>query len=114
MTELIRPSHYGGEHDVVAVREPPPDAEKALVDIVGPVCEQGDFLARGRAMPLPEPGSLLCIKQAGAYGLAMASNYNSRPRPAEVLVLGDRAFEVRRRESYEDLISHQAPVAAEP
>ena len=103
MTELIRPSHYGGVHAVSVVR----DGDKGVVervDIVGPVCEQGDFLARDRRLPVPPPGALICVRQAGAYGFTMASNYNSRPRPAEVLVRGDRATLARRREEYGDLV----------
>lgn len=106
MTELIRPSHYGGEHQIVPVREDDHGGPEE-VDIVGPVCEQGDFLARDRRLPLPRPGALLCVQQAGAYASAMASNYNSRPRPAEVLVHGNRAALVRRRERYSDLIRGQ-------
>ena len=103
MTELIRPSHYGGVHSVSLVRD---EGHRAVerVDVVGPVCEQGDFLARDRRLPLPSPGALLCVHQAGAYGFAMASNYNSRRRPAEVLVLNGRARVVRRRESWQDLV----------
>ena len=103
MTELIRPSHYGGVHSVSPVRENG-QGPVELVDIVGPVCEQGDFLARDRPLPLPRPGALLCVHQAGAYGFTMASNYNSRPRPAEVLVHGDHVALARRRERYDDLI----------
>ena len=108
MTELIRPSHYGGVHTVSLVREDG-RADPEIVDIVGPVCEQGDFLARDRLLPVPAPGGLLCVHQAGAYGFTMASNYNSRPRPAEVLVHGGRATLVRRRERYSDLIRGQMP-----
>ena len=103
MTELIRPSHYGGVHAVSPVRENGHDPVER-VDIVGPVCEQGDFLARDRPLPLPRPGALLCVHQAGAYGFTMASNYNSRTRPAEVLVHGGRVTLARRREDYADLI----------
>ena len=103
MTELIRPSHYGGVHSVSPVRENSRDPVER-VDIVGPVCEQGDFLARDRPLPLPRPGALLCVHQAGAYGFTMASNYNSRLRPAEVLVRGGRVTLARRRERYADLI----------
>ncbi|CAN5739754.1 diaminopimelate decarboxylase [soil metagenome] len=102
MTELLRPSHYDGWHRIEAVRERP-GAPEATVEIVGPVCETGDFLARGRQMPVPEPGELLAVATAGAYGFAMASNYNARPRPAEVLVEGGVAHLVRRRETLEDL-----------
>ena len=108
MTELIRPSHYGGVHEVSPVREDG-HGDVEVVDVVGPVCEQGDFLARDRLLPVPAPGSLLCVHQAGAYGFTMASNYNSRPRPAEVLVHGGRATLVRRRERYSDLIRGQTP-----
>lgn len=103
MTELIRPSHYGGVHTVSPVRQNG-RAPVERVDIVGPVCEQGDFLARDRPLPLPRPGTLLCVHQAGAYGFTMASNYNSRPRPAEVLVHGEHITLARRRERYDDLI----------
>ena len=103
MTELIRPSHYGGVHAVSLVRDEGTGALER-VDVVGPVCEQGDFLAQDRLLPLPAPGALLCVHQAGAYGFAMASNYNSRRRPAEVLVRDGDARVVRRRESWEDLV----------
>lgn len=109
MTELIRPSHYGGIHEVAPVRDDC-HGDIEMVDIVGPVCEQGDFLARDRRLPLPRPGALLCVHQAGAYGFTMASNYNSRPRPAEVLVHGGRATLVRRRERYGDLIRGELDV----
>jgi len=102
MTELLRPSHYDGWHHIEAVRSRP-GAPVAPVEVVGPVCETGDFLARGRAMPVPEPGELLAVATSGAYGFAMASNYNARPRPAEVLVEGGQVHEVRRRETVEDL-----------
>jgi diaminopimelate decarboxylase len=74
------------------------------VDGVGPICETGDFLARDRALDVPEPGELLAVRTAGAYGFAMASNYNARRRPAECMVDGDRVTLVRRRETLEDLI----------
>lgn len=103
MTDFMRPSYYGAAHPVELVgpagREPP-----VRVDVVGPVCESGDFLARDRRMPLPLPGSLLCVRAAGAYGFSMASNYNSRPRPAEVMVHEGVARVVRAREAYEDLV----------
>lgn len=75
-----------------------------MADVVGPVCESGDFLAKDRSMPAPEPGELLVVMSAGAYGYTMSSNYNSRPRLPEILVKGDRWFTIRERESYEDLI----------
>jgi len=86
--------------------------EEAVVDVVGPVCETGDFLARDRSMPLPRPGELLAVRNTGAYGSAMASNYNSRPRPAEIMVDGREVLVVRERETYEDLIrGERAPPA---
>ncbi len=102
MTELLRPSHYDGWHHIEAVRARP-GAPVAPVEVVGPVCESGDFLARDRSMPVPEPGELLAVATSGAYGFAMASNYNARPRPAEVLVEAGRVHLVRRRETVEDL-----------
>ncbi len=103
MTELLRPSHYDGWHRIVPVRERA-GAPQAPVEIVGPVCETGDFLARGREMPVPEPGELLAVATAGAYGFSMASNYNARLRPAELLVEGGAAHLVRRRETVDDLM----------
>ena len=103
MTELLRPSHYGGVHAISLVRDGDRGAVER-VDVVGPVCEQGDFLARDRRLPVPPPGALICVRQAGAYGFTMASNYNSRPRPAEVLVRDGHATLARRREQYPDLI----------
>jgi diaminopimelate decarboxylase len=103
MSELIRPSHYGGYHAIEPVLENPAH-ERTVVDVVGPICESGDFLAKGREIPLPEPGDLLAVKTAGAYGFAMASNYNARRRPAEALVDGDEVHLVRRRETLDDLI----------
>lgn len=105
MTELIRPSHYGGYHHiepVVAGSEAP--GEEVTVDVVGPICETGDFLARDRPLALPRPGDVLAVRTAGAYGFAMASNYNARRRPAEAAVSGDRVELIRARESLDDLI----------
>ncbi len=103
MNDLIRPSLYGSYHSILPVRRQ--DGKEAVVaDVVGPVCESGDFLAKDRSMPLPEPGELLAVMSAGAYGYTMSSNYNSRPRPPEIMVRNDRHFVVRERESYEDLI----------
>jgi diaminopimelate decarboxylase len=103
MSELIRPSHYGGYHEIQPVRAVAGRPSEA-VDVVGPICETGDFLALDRALPLPEPGELLAVRTAGAYGFSMASNYNGRLRPAEVLVDGSDILLARRRESLEDLI----------
>jgi diaminopimelate decarboxylase len=75
-----------------------------VVDVVGPVCETGDFLARDRPLVLPKAGDLLAVRAAGAYGFTMASNYNARRRPAEILVDGDKVHLIRERETFEDLI----------
>jgi diaminopimelate decarboxylase len=103
MSELIRPSHYGGYHAVESVRSTE-GRPVETVDVVGPICETGDFLALDRLMPLPEQGDILAVRTSGAYGFAMASNYNGRRRPAELLVDGSDVRVVRRRESYDDLI----------
>ena len=103
MSELIRPSHYGGYHAIEPVVTAGP-RNVEVVDVVGPICESGDFLAQARSLELPEPGELLVVRTAGAYGFAMASNYNARRRPAEVLVEGNRVHLVRRRETIEDLV----------
>jgi len=103
MTELLRPSHYGGFHAIEAVVDQK-GREDTVVDVVGPICETGDFLARDRTLPLPKPGEFLAVRNAGAYGFAMASNYNARPRPAEVMVDGDQVHLIRERESFEDLV----------
>ncbi|MFQ5538548.1 MAG: diaminopimelate decarboxylase [Gemmatimonadota bacterium] len=103
MSELIRPSHYGGYHAIE--RADAREARPVLrLDVVGPICETGDFLALDREMELPEPGEVLVVRAAGAYGFTMASNYNGRLRPAEVLVDGDDVRLIRRRETLEDLI----------
>jgi diaminopimelate decarboxylase len=108
MTELLRPSHYGGYHLIERVVEDE-SAPMELVDIVGPVCESGDFLARDRLIRLPQPGDFLAVRTAGAYGFTMASNYNARPRPAEVLVDGEEVVLGRHREKLEDLIRGEVP-----
>lgn len=105
MNDLIRPSLYQAEHQIVPVADE--HAESETVDIVGPVCESGDFFARGRQLPRVEEGDLLAILDAGAYGMALASNYNSRPRPAEVLVEGGRTRLIRKRETITDLIHNE-------
>ncbi|HEY2848736.1 MAG TPA: diaminopimelate decarboxylase [Gemmatimonadaceae bacterium] len=101
MTELLRPSHYDAYH---LIESAAPSGERAVVDVVGPVCESGDFLAQDREMDSVEPGDLLVIHTAGAYGYVMSSNYNARPRAAEVLVDGPRFAVVTARESYDDLV----------
>jgi len=102
MNDLIRPALYNSHHQIVPLRET--DAEAIVADVVGPVCETGDFLARHREMPNVFPGDLLAICTVGAYGFVAASNYNARPRPPEILVEGDRYRVIRKRETYDDLI----------
>lgn len=108
MNDLIRPALYNAHHEVRPVTEPPAATPKEVVDVVGPVCESADFLAKERELPMVPEGALLAVLSAGAYGFAMASNYNARPRAAEVLVHADRFQVVRRRESYEDLIAGES------
>ena len=105
MNDLIRPALYQAWMDVVAVQ--PRDAVARPYDIVGPICETGDFLAKGRELALEE-GDLLAIRSAGAYGFVMSSNYNTRGRAAEVLVDGAQSFEVRRRESVQELFAGES------
>jgi len=102
MNDLLRPALYGAHHEMVPVRKRRGGGAK--VDVVGPVCESTDVLAKARVLPRLEPGELLAIRSAGAYGMSMASSYNSRPRPAEVLVDGAEYRVVRKRESYGDLV----------
>jgi diaminopimelate decarboxylase len=102
MNDLIRPSLYRAHHEIVPVRKN--DLPPVKADVVGPVCETGDFLARGRQMANVMPGDFLAVCTAGAYGFVQASNYNSRPRAAEVLVEGSGWRVIRAREKYEDLV----------
>jgi diaminopimelate decarboxylase len=103
MNDLIRPALYRSYHEIVPYRANVSDAFEKI-DVVGPVCESGDFFALDREMPEPREGDLLAIMSTGAYGLAMASNYNSRPLPAEVLVRGERSTLIRKRQTWEDLV----------
>ena len=107
MTELLRPSHYGAFHHVVPVVNGPHSGDAIVADVVGPVCESGDFLALDRTMDEVDPGALLAVCDVGAYGYAMASNYNSRLRPPEVLVDGDAFAVVTRRETLDDLMQRE-------
>ena len=104
VNDLLRPALYGAWHDVWPVRQAESGAAAGVYDIVGPVCESGDFLAKERTLAARE-GDLLAILSTGAYAMAMSSNYNSRPRAAEVLVQGDKAHLVRSRESVEQLFA---------
>jgi len=94
---------YGAYHEIRPVREVP-GAKTITADVVGPVCESGDFLAKDREMPEARPGDLLAVMSAGAYGFTMASNYNSRPRVAEILVKDGQIHVIRAREEYADLV----------
>jgi len=102
MNDLVRPSLYGSYHYIQPVLKSRKETE--IVDVVGPICESGDFLAKNRGMPLPSQGDYLAVMSAGAYGFSMSSNYNSRPRAPEVLVKGGGYFVIRPRETWEDLV----------
>ena len=101
MAELIRPALYGAHHEIVPLRQISGDT--VTTQVVGPVCESADVLARDRDLPPLEPGDKIALMTTGAYGMTMASNYNARPRPAEVTVDGDRWWVSRRRETFYDL-----------
>jgi diaminopimelate decarboxylase len=104
MNDLIRPTLYEAWHDIVPARQPAANADEIVTDIVGPICESGDFLAQKRTMPPLAAGDLVVVKSAGAYGAAMSSTYNSRPLVPETLVDGDRYAVVRPRQTYEQLL----------
>ena len=108
MNDLIRPALYESYHQIVPVVQPSMSRNKTeKMDIVGPVCESGDFFAQDREMPELRPGDLLAVMSAGAYGFVMASNYNSRPLPAEALVRGDQVALIRKRQTIEDLVGDE-------
>jgi len=102
MTDFVRPSHYNAHHDIVPLQGGARPEE--LVNVVGPICESGDFLALDRKLPAVAPGEYLAVLGTGAYGFVMSSTYNQRPRPPEVLVEGDRYYIARQRESLDDLL----------
>ena len=102
MNDLIRPSYYGAYHQILPVKEEA--REEIVADVVGPICESSDFLAKGRKLPSLRSGELIAVMSVGAYGFCMSTNYNSRPRITEVLVRDDQMFVIRQRENYEDLI----------
>ena len=112
MNDLIRPALYGAYHEIIPLKRPRvietqasrTEAPRETVDVVGPVCETGDFFARDRALPPAKEGDLLAILDAGAYGMVLSSNYNTRPRPAEILVSGKSAKVIRRRDKVADLM----------
>jgi diaminopimelate decarboxylase len=101
MNDLIRPALYASHHQIWSVTQ---KASTEIADIVGPICESTDFIARNREVPAFQRGDLAAVMSAGAYGFSLSSNYNSRPRVAEVLVSGNRYDVIRRRETYDDLI----------
>ncbi len=105
MNDLMRPSLYGAHHEIVPVSFLADNTALSKMDVVGPVCESGDFFARNREMPSAKEGDLLAILDAGAYGMSLASNYNTRPRAAEVIVNGKQLRLVRKRESIADLLA---------
>jgi len=105
MNDLVRPSLYGSFHRIEEVE---PHGRPVLdVDVVGPICESGDFLAKDRQLPEMNQGELLAVYSAGAYGFTMSSNYNTRTRAAEILVDGENVIVARRRETYEALVAHE-------
>jgi diaminopimelate decarboxylase len=104
MNDLIRPVLYEGHHEIVPLQEPSSDT-KVTVDVVGPICESGDFFCQDRELPDFQPGDVIALMSAGAYGFAMASNYNSRPLPAEILVSGNNSSVIRARQTLEDIIA---------
>ncbi len=106
MNDLVRPAFYGAYHEILPVRQT--KAKKVKMDVVGPICESGDFFAKERRMPSLQPGALIALMGAGAYGFSMSSNYNSRPRVAEVLVKGEEFFIIREREEYADLVKGES------
>jgi diaminopimelate decarboxylase len=106
MNDLIRPALYGSYQAIQPVVKN--NAENIIADVVGPICESGDFFARDREIARPKRGDLLAVMSAGAYGFTMASNYNSHPKPPEILVDGDKYYVIRKRETFDDLINGEA------
>ena len=104
MNDLLRPSLYNAYHEVEVVGK---EGKGEPADVVGPVCESGDFLAKDRPLPPTQPGDLILVKSAGAYGFVMSSNYNTRPRPAEVAIEEGKDRLIREREHFEDLIEKE-------
>jgi diaminopimelate decarboxylase len=105
MNDLMRPTLYGSYHEILPVTQG--KRQKIVADVVGPICESGDFLAKDREIEKVSPGQYLAVMSAGAYGFSMSSNYNSRPRAAEVLVKGEQYALIRKRETYKDLIKNE-------
>ena len=109
MNDLLRPSLYSAWQAIIPAEQPSPEAEKLNYDLVGPICETGDFIGKDRDLAL-EQGDLLAVRSAGAYGFAMSSNYNSRNRAAEVMVSGEESFLVRQRETFEQQIAGESVI----
>jgi diaminopimelate decarboxylase len=109
MNDLIRPTLYEAHHDILPVTQAPAGAPRFTADVVGPVCESGDYLALDRTLPEPKPGDLLAIMTAGAYGAVQAGTYNTRALVPEVLVKGDQAAVIRPRIDVEALIAMDKP-----
>jgi len=105
MNDLIRPAFYDAYHQIIPVEEK--NGKKEVVDVVGPICESGDFFAKERELTEVSSGDLLAIMSAGAYGFVMSSNYNTRPKPPEILVIDDKFYIIRRRETVEDILSFE-------
>jgi diaminopimelate decarboxylase len=105
MNDLVRPSLYSAYQGILPLKKK--KGNRITADIVGPICETGDFLAKSREMQDFEKDDFLAVESAGAYGFTMSSNYNSRPKIAEILVSGTEYFTVRDRETYEDLVKHE-------
>jgi diaminopimelate decarboxylase len=110
MNDLLRPALYHAHHEMEVLGKPT-GGPRMTADVVGPVCETGDFLARDRTIPQTEAGDLIAIHTAGAYGFVLSSNYNSRPRACELLIDGSRIHVARKRETYEDLIRGESPAS---
>ena len=108
MNDLLRPSLYRAYHEIVTVHSSSLNNPRETVDVVGPICETGDFFARDRELPVTQEGDLLTLLDVGAYGMVLASNYNTRPRPAEVLVDGRSVKVIRRRETVADLVRNES------
>jgi diaminopimelate decarboxylase len=102
MHHLIRPALYEGFHEIVTVAEPTDTIQP--MDVVGPICESGDFFCQNRKVPNFEPGELIALMSAGAYGMVMATNYNSHPLPAEILIDGDQVQLARKRQTFQNLV----------
>ena len=105
MNDLVRPALYEAYHQILPLKLRKSRTEK--LDVVGPICESADFLAKARKMPIPDEGDYLAVMSAGAYGFSMSSNYNSRRRTEEIMVVNDRSFVIRKRESCEDLVRNE-------